>query len=155
MGKTPKPSEHLINTYIDREASKILDNSDEPVLSVAGHRYLFELAVEVMWENEVRQLSQNDLRTIAELTAEQFGLDSGQATQLMTKVTSYAGFQPRRGAPGSQSSFAFEHEVYFDHFLACALGRLLREGRLDELVKAPRQRGDLRDGRGELHEAHR
>jgi NACHT domain/Pentapeptide repeats (8 copies) len=127
--------EHLIDAYIEREAGKIVDAHGEPVLDADGHRYLFELAVGEMWENGVRQLSENDLRTIALLVAEASDLDAGQAIQLETKVTSYAGFRPRRGTHSSQSSFAFEHEVYFDHFLGCALGRLTRESRLDELVR--------------------
>jgi hypothetical protein len=127
--------EHLIDAYIEREASKIVDAHGEPVLDADGHRYLFELAVGEMWENGVRQLSENDLRTIALLVAEGFDLDAGQAVQLETKVTSYAGFRPRRGTHSSQSSFAFEHEVYFEHFLGFALGRLIHESRLDELVR--------------------
>ncbi len=127
--------EHLIDAYIEREAEKIVDAHGEPVLNAEGHRYLFELAVEVMWENGTRQLSESDLRTIALLVAEDFDLDAGQALQLETKVTSYAGFQQRRGIHSSQSSFAFEHEVYFEHFLGRAIGRLLRESRLDELVR--------------------
>jgi NACHT domain len=124
----------LIDAYIERESRKILDSHDEPVLPVDGHRYLFELAVEEMWDHEVRQLTETDLRTIAELAAEKFDLDQSQAMQLITKVTSYAGFRPRRGTPGDQSSFALEHEVYFEHFLGCAIGRRLREESLDELV---------------------
>ncbi len=127
--------DHLIDAYIEREAGKVVDAHGEPVLDADGHRYLFELAVGEMWENGVRQLSESDLRTIALLVAEAFDLDAGQAIQLETKVTSYAGFRRRRGTHSSQSSFAFEHEVYFDHFLGGATGRLLRESRLDELVR--------------------
>ena len=127
--------DHLIDAYIEREAGKILDAQDEPVLPADGHRYLFELAVGEMWENEVRQLSESDLQAIAQLVAEESGLAADQAIQLETKVTSYAGFRPRRGSHASQANFAFEHEVYFDHFLGCAMGRLLRDSRLDELVK--------------------
>jgi hypothetical protein len=127
--------EHLIDAYIEREASKIVDAHGEPVLDAEGHRYLFELAVSEMWENGVRQLSESDLRTIALLVAENSDLDAGQAVQLETKVTSYAGFRQRRGTHSSQSTFAFEHEVYFEHFLGYALGRLMRESRLDELVR--------------------
>ncbi len=108
--------EHLINADIEREASKIVDAHGEPVLDADGHRYLFELAVGEMWENGIRQLSENDLRTIALLVAEFFDLDAGQAIQLETKVTSYAGFRLRQGTHSSQASFAFEHEVYFEHF---------------------------------------
>jgi hypothetical protein len=127
--------EHLIDAYIEREASKVVDAHSEPVLNADGHRYLFELAVSEMWENGSRQLTEGDLRTIALLVAEATDLDPGQAIQLETKVTSYAGFRPRRGTRSSQSIFAFEHEVYFDHFLGYAIGRLLREARLDELIR--------------------
>jgi len=127
--------EHLIDAYIEREASKIVDAHGESVLNPDGHRYLFELAVGEMWENGVRQLSEGDLRAIAVLVAEELDLDAGQTIQLEAKVTSYAGFRPRRGTHNSQASFAFEHEVYFEHFLGCAIGRLLRDSRLDELVR--------------------
>ncbi|MHB1774267.1 MAG: NACHT domain-containing protein, partial [Acidimicrobiales bacterium] len=127
--------EHLIDAYIEREAGNIVDAHGAPILDPDGHRYLFELAVGEMWETGVRGLREGDLRAIALLVAETFDLDAGQTVQLETKVTSYAGFRPRRGAHSSQASFAFEHEVYFEHFLGCAIGRLMRESRLDELVR--------------------
>lgn len=137
--------DHLISAYIAREAGKIVSANGDPVLPADGHCYLFELAVREMWENEVRQLSEGDLQAIAELAAEEFHLDADQAKQLVTKVTSYAGFRPRRGGPASQASFAFEHEVYFDHFLGRAMHRLLQDSRLDELVSAL-DRGVISDG---------
>lgn len=127
--------EHLIDAYIEREADKIVDAHGAPILDPDGHRYLFELAVSEMWETGVRGLRERDLRTIAILVAENFDLDAGQTLQLETKVTSYAGFRPRRGPHSAQATFSFEHEVYFEHFLACAICRLLRESRLDELVQ--------------------
>jgi hypothetical protein len=137
--------DHLITAYIAREAGKIVNANGDPVLPPDGHCYLFELAVKEMWEDEVRQLSESDLQTIAELAAEEFSLDADQTKQLVTKVTSYAGFQPRRGAHSSQASFAFEHEVYFDHFLGRAMRRLMQESRLDELVAAL-DRGVISEG---------
>lgn len=127
--------EHLITAYINREARKIVNANGDPVLPPDGHRYLFELAVGEMWENEGRQLSADDLMTITELVSEKFGLDADQAAQLRAKVTSYAGFRPRGGRHQSQAKFAFEHEVYFDHFLASAIHRLLQESHFDELVR--------------------
>jgi NACHT domain len=126
--------DHLIDAYIEREAGKIRDAHGAPVLDANGHRYLFELAVVEMWESGIRQLREDDLKTIALLVAEVFDLDPGQALQLETKVTSYAGFRPRRGARRSISTFAFEHEVYFDHFLGCAIGRMIGESRFEELT---------------------
>lgn len=127
--------EHLITAYIERESTKIVNANGDPVLSVAGHRRLFELAVEEMWESESRQLSADDLKTISEIVSEQFGLTADQASQLIAKVTSYAGFHHGRGGPRAQPLFEFEHEVYFDYFLACAIRRLVTEHRADELVQ--------------------
>jgi hypothetical protein len=136
---------YLITAYIKREAGKIVSANGEPVLPADGHSYLFELAVREMWESEVRQLSEGDLQAIAELAAEEFHLDSDQTKQLVTKVTSYAGFRPRRGAHASQATFAFEHEVYFDYFLGRAMHRMLKDSRLDDLVSSL-DRGVISDG---------
>jgi hypothetical protein len=128
--------DHLITAYIAREAGKIVNQNGDPVLPQDGHCYIFELAVREMWDNEVRQLSEGDLQSIAELAAEEFNLDSDQTKQLVTKVTSYAGFRSRRGSHASQATFALEHEVYFDHFLGRAMRRLLHDSRLDELMSS-------------------
>ncbi len=127
--------EHLITAYIQRESTKIVNANGDPVLSVAGHRRLFEYAVEEMWESESRQLSADDLKTISELVSEGFGLTDDPASQLTAKVTSYAGFHHGRRGPRAQPLFELEHEVYFDYFLACAIRRLVTEHRADELVQ--------------------
>jgi len=134
-GKPLGVLEHLITAYIERESTKIVNANGDPVLSVAGHRRLFELAVSEMWESESRQLSADDLTTISQLVSEEFGLVADQASQLTAKVTSYAGFRPRRAGPRAQPLFAFEHEVYFDYFLGCAIRHLVTEHRADELVQ--------------------
>jgi hypothetical protein len=127
----PDLLEHLIAAYIEREAGKIVDSNGDPVLPVEGHRYLFEIAASEMWESEVRQLSRGDLATVTELVAEEFGLGLDEATQLTAKVASYAGF--RAGGPNGADDFAFEHEVYFDYFLASSIQKLLTETRIEEL----------------------
>lgn len=124
--------EFLITAYIEREAEKIVDASGDPVLPVDGHRQLFEVAAGEMWEAEARQLSLDDLRTLTEVVAEEFELGADEAAQLSAKVTSYAGFSP--GSSGGRDDFSFEHEVYFDYFLARALERLLQEARVDDLM---------------------
>ncbi len=122
--------EYLITSYIQREAEKIVDSQGDPVLPVDGHRRLFELTASEMWEGEARALSLDDLRTLTEVVAEEFGLGSDEAEQLSAKVTSYAGF--RAGLSGARDDFAFEHEVYFDYFLTRAVTRLL-ESRSEEI----------------------
>lgn len=124
--------QYLITAYIEREAVKIVDASGDPILPVDGHHRLFELTASEMWEAEARQLAVDDLRALTELVAEEFDLDGDGAAQLATKVTSYAGFRPR--AAGAAEEFAFEHEVYFNYFLAQAVRRLLDEGRFPDLM---------------------
>lgn len=123
--------EHLIDAYIEREAEKIVDSNGDPVLPVDGHHRLFELTASQMWEEEARRLSLDDLRTFTEIVVEEFNLEGDEAKQLATKVTSYAGFRP--GYQGSREEFSFEHEVYFDHFLAEAAARFVREGKAGDL----------------------
>jgi hypothetical protein len=125
--------EFLINSYIEREAAKIVDSHGDPVLPDDGHKLLFEMTASQMWEDESRQLSLDDLRTLTEMVAEQFDLESDEALQLATKVTSYAGFRP--GYQGARDEFSFEHEVYFDYFLAQAVSRFLREQRRADLER--------------------
>lgn len=124
-------SDYLIDAYIEREADKIVDSHGDPVLPVDGHRRLFELVASEMWEQEIRNLPVDDLRALTEVVAEERGLAGDQATQLSTKVTSYAGF--RTAAIGSRVEFSFEHEVYFDHFLSRAIRRLIDVNACDEL----------------------
>ena len=116
-------SEYLVGSYVRRESEKIVDRDGRPLLDVDGHRKIFELAAEFMWTGEKRDFNADDLRTVAELVADEGGLSGDSAKQLVTKITSYAGFRTSR--QGREQRFQFEHEVYFDHFLSEALRRRL------------------------------
>lgn len=116
-------SEYLVGSYVRRESEKIVDRDERPLLDVDGHRKIFELTAEFMWTGEKRDFNADDLRTVAELVADEVGLAGDSANQLVTKITSYAGFRTSR--QGREQRFQFEHEVYFDHFLSEALRRRL------------------------------
>ena len=116
-------SEYLVGSYVRRESEKIVDRDGQPLLGVDGHRKIFELTAEFMWTGEKRDFSSDDLGTVAELVADEEGLAGASAKQLVTKITSYAGFRTSR--QGGEQRFLFEHEVYFDHFLSEALRRRL------------------------------
>ena len=112
--------EFLIQSYIQREAEKIVDREGRVLLPPTGHRRFFEETADLMWTNESRWLSKDDLRVLAELVAEESQLLSDAASQLITKITSYAGLSMTRAG-----QFAFEHDVYFDYFLSSVLKRQL------------------------------
>lgn len=116
-------SEYLVGSYVRRESEKIVDRDGRPLLDVDGHRKIFELTAEFMWTGEKRDFNADDLRSVAELVADEVRLAGDSAKQLVTKITSYAGFRTAR--QGRDQRFQFEHEVYFDHFLSEALRRRL------------------------------
>lgn len=105
--------EYLLESFVQRESGKIVDRDGKSLLDVKGHRRLFELCAGEMWETENRSLGAAELRCLAELVADESGLSSDSASQLINKITSYAGF-----ALDSGGQFRFEHEIYFDHFLS-------------------------------------
>lgn len=112
--------EYLVDAYVVRESGKIVDRDGNRLLPVKTHKRLFIEATEAMWSYESRDLSEDDLKTLAELVAESSGVPSDTAKQYVTKITSYHGFQTTKN--GGQRRFRFEHEVYFDYFLSQALG---------------------------------
>ena len=116
----------LVGSYVHRESDKIVDRDNRPLLEANGHQRIFELVSEFMWEDEKRGFNAGDLRTVAEIVAEEHGLNSDSAQQLVTKITSYAGFRALN--QGAERRFAFEHEVYFDHFLSQSLRKFLPLG---------------------------
>ena len=116
-------SDYLVGSYVRRESEKIVDRDGRPLLDVDGHCKIFELTAEVMWTDEKRDFSADDLRTVAELVAGEVRLNGDSTKQLVTKITSYAGFRTSR--QGREQRFKFEHEVYFDHFISEALRRRL------------------------------
>ncbi|MBF6606664.1 MAG: NACHT domain-containing protein [Chloroflexi bacterium] len=120
--------DYLIESYIDRESRKIVDRDSRPLVPVAGHRTLFEEVADQMWRSENRHINTDDLRTVAEMVGEEADLSGDAVRQFATKVTSYAGFKTTTGGTGRE--FAFEHEVYFDYFLAQSLRRQLEMDRL-------------------------
>jgi hypothetical protein len=113
----------LIESYLRRETEKIVDKDRRPLLSIDGHRRLFEETAEAMWQGENRRLKANELRVLAELIASEFKLSSDAAKQFVTKITSSAGF--KTADRGTEREFTFEHEVYFDYFLTSSLRRQL------------------------------
>lgn len=126
-------SDYLVDSYVQRESEKIVDRDGRPLLDAEGHKQILVLTAEFMWGGEKRDFSAEDLRVVAELIADQLRLAGDSSKQLVTKITSYAGFRTLRR--GGEQRFQFEHEVYFDHFLAEALrGRIDRADALGSFL---------------------
>ncbi|MCP4676293.1 MAG: NACHT domain-containing protein [Deltaproteobacteria bacterium] len=118
---------YLVESYIVREAEKIVDRDGKPLVTPDQHQLFFREAAEFMWSNESRNLTQEELATLAEIVADEADLNVDAAKQFVTKITSYAGFKAARS--GAEQRFQFEHEIYFDYFLAEMLRIGLKAGR--------------------------
>ena len=125
-------AEYLVESYVRRESEKIVDRDSRPLLNIGGHSEIFMLAAEFMWTGEKRHFSAEDLQTVAELVADDQGLAGDSAKQLVTKITSYAGFRISR--EGGEQRFQFEHDVYFDYFLSVALRSRMRSNELGSFL---------------------
>jgi hypothetical protein len=117
--------EYLVNAYVRRESGKIVDRDGNALLPVSTHRMFFAEVTEAMWSYENRDLGEEDLRVLAEIVAGAANLPSDTAKQFVAKITSYHGFQTAQNG-SNQRRFRFEHEVYFDYFLAQVLRDQLR-----------------------------
>lgn len=111
----------LIDSYVNRESSKIVDRDGLPLLDSGGYSRFFQEVSDFMWTKESRRLSTADLGVIAELMADEHHLTADAAKQFITKITSIAGFKTI--GTGQNREFAYEHEIYFDYFLAVAIRR--------------------------------
>lgn len=103
---------YLMQAYTHRESGKLLGRDNRPLLSEQQQAAFLTECADFMWTNQQRTIDRKGLELLAEYRAavEQFTDD--QAQQFLTEVTSNAGFASSGG------SFAFEHDVYFDYFLA-------------------------------------
>jgi len=113
----------VIDNYISRETSKIVNRDGKPLLSRAVHEQLLEEIAEGMWLSEATTLGADELRLLARLIAEDQKVADEVAIQFVEKVTSYSGFQTT--GHGGDSKFRFEHDVYFDYFLGKSVRRQL------------------------------
>ncbi len=111
--------EYLVDAYVKRESSKIVDRDGNPLVPIDTHRQLFIEATEYMWQSESRDLGEDELRALAEFAADATDLIGDAAQQFIAKISSYHGF--RTDSSGGRRRFRFEHEVYFDYFLSNAL----------------------------------
>lgn len=110
--------ESLVNEVLERESQeKLLDRSAYPILrkDQLGH-LLRELAQE-MWNQETRELDARSVREVVEEVAETLDLPEAARPIPEERLRSLALLTGLEGN-GSGPRLAFEHELFFFHFLA-------------------------------------
>ncbi|AYV26573.1 hypothetical protein EES41_07525 [Streptomyces sp. ADI95-16] len=125
-------TQQLLSQYVAREERKLAaEDGNGALLNRDELNRVFELVAETMAGNEEREAAVSDLEGAAE-----------QA--IVAELSSRKGLQKRlpvlcglTGVSGdaSTSRFQFQHELFFDQFLAGAIGHYLREGQVGQFER--------------------
>lgn len=118
----------LMRSYVQRESGKLIGRDNRPLLTEEQQaEFLTELAI-YMWQNQTRDLDRKSLELIVDIRGLEENFNEDQLQQFKSKATSNAGLENRGGV------FDFEHDVYFDFFLARRFASATRAGSKENLV---------------------
>lgn len=107
--------ERLVQAFINREQKeKLLTRSGDPILGGEDIRSMCRDLAEEMWNLGTRELDRLTVRDIAEFAMPDSVVSVADRNTVIERMPSMAFLQPGEG-PGS---VAFEHEIFFDYFLA-------------------------------------
>jgi hypothetical protein len=118
--------EIVVEQYLERESTKILDQNNVPILSKAELQIMFSEFAEMMHLEGKRELEQSDLELCASAA---LGLNdiNKERPGLQRRLTSLCGLSAGEIVAGD-SKFGFSHEVIFDCFLSLSLQRRCEAG---------------------------
>ncbi|MFA6093233.1 MAG: NACHT domain-containing protein [Elusimicrobiota bacterium] len=111
----------IINLFVNREVGKLRDKHDAELLTREQHMKLLEYIAEEMWWQGSRELSEDTIRTLAELACGEFNLGTESAQALLSRVPTHA----LLAVQGDRSKFSFRHEYYYGYFLGKCLANTI------------------------------
>ena len=133
----------LMDKFIERESEKIVGRDLHPLLQPKSLRSMLIGIAEEMWISEIRDLKisggqnedhalrKGDLQSVVGLRLEAESVDPRIIDQIRIKIGHLHGVNVVRN--GEKDRFAFEHEVYFEHFLSLMIrDKLLAKSMLNE-----------------------
>jgi hypothetical protein len=110
--------EQLMDAFIVREQrEKLLSKSGKPILTTGELRSLCADLAEEMWNLGTRELDKLTVRELADLAMSDSSNSASDKSTVIERMPSMAFLQPGE----AQGSVAFEHELFFDLFLASRL----------------------------------
>ncbi|UJW80618.1 NACHT domain-containing protein [Hydrogenophaga sp. SL48] len=116
----------VVEQYLEREAKKILDHTNVPILTMPELQVLFSEFAEMMHLEGERELEHSDLELCASICLGLNDLDK-ERPGLKRRLTSLCGLSAGELITGN-SNFGFSHEVISDCFLSLALQRRCKAG---------------------------
>ena len=138
--------ERLVNTYVKREVTeKLLSPAGKPWLSSDQLREFYSEIAYEMWRQETRELSRTSLRELIEVVSEMHNIDAEGRMAIIERAP-YSALIVGGGAPGS---IAFEHDLYFAHFLTQPIVSAIRSLQ-PQTIALTLRKGQLPDQAGLL-----
>ncbi|MFE3070218.1 NACHT domain-containing protein [Streptomyces sp. NPDC059247] len=117
-------AERLLDKYVAREEDKLTGQGGTALMDRAELRRMFEYVAEFMASHEEREADINELQDAAE-----YAMDSELSSRrhLKQRLPILCGLAASSD-DASVSRFRFQHELFFDQFLAGAASRYLMDG---------------------------
>jgi hypothetical protein len=117
----------LLDQYLNRESAKLnRGRENSPLLSADEMRQLFEMLAEEMASTEQREAGVEELEFLAAVVTDD---DLVSRPTLKERLTVLCGLAVNAGEIGSGiRRFRFQHELFFDQFLAGGAARRLSRG---------------------------
>jgi hypothetical protein len=113
--------DRLVAGFVQREAGEKLRKEGGPALTEPQVHDLLENLAEEMWHQGLRELNKRSVREVAEYCVALAELEDTVQRMVIERMPSMC-FLTSGERPGS---IAFEHEVFFAHFLGIVLSRRL------------------------------
>lgn len=123
-------AEYLLDQYVAREETKIRARDGSSILRQAELRSLFATLAELMDEQSEREADEDLLRDAAELT---LGAQLITREGLAERLPALCGLSVNGGSEALR--FRFQHELFFDQFLAGAAIDYFRDGHVQAFVR--------------------
>lgn len=115
-------TEYLVDQYIVREEHKFPQQENKALVGREELKRIFEVAAEFMASSDERELELADLEVAAALALNE---DLGARPGLKQRVTALCGLAVSTASQNAPR-FRFQHELYFDQFLAGAAAYYLQ-----------------------------
>lgn len=116
----------VVDQYLERESTKIVNQNNLPILSKVELQVLFSEFAEMMHLGGKRELEQSDLELCASAALGIEDIDR-ERPGLRRRLTSLCGLTAGEIVSGD-SKFGFSHEVIYDCFLSLGLSRRCQTG---------------------------
>ena len=125
---------NVIRAFLKREVEeKWRDPSGQPYLTLDQHVHLLSVVAEEMWTQSRNGLSIEMVQLVAETVVDDFDISPAKRVQVLERVKAHA-FLPS-GVARKADERAFDHEEFWNYFLAARLVEILRGKEKDNLFR--------------------